>query len=199
MPRRASRTNDSVKGGMTVPSRLVQLLTVAAFTGLALPLATASLLRAMDLATLTAGADQIVIGEVLSAESTWDGEHRSIYSTIEIGVQESWKGSLPTNGRIRIRQLGGRVGQVEMTVVGMPRFTRGERALVFLRREQVVGMSQGKRTLRWDSASRSWMVDAPDRAGALKVAFRGDPRSLEPLQGESLDHLRERIRALVRD
>jgi hypothetical protein len=154
----------------------------------------------MDLAELTTGADQIVVGDVLSSsESAWDAEHRSIYSTVEIGVQESWKGSPPANGRIKIRQLGGTVGQIEMTVLGMPRFTPGERALVFLRHTHVVGMSQGKRNIRWDSASKCWMVDAPDGTGALKVALRGDSRSPEPSQGESLDHLRERVRALVRD
>lgn len=184
---------------MGVPLRLVHVLSFAAFAGLALPSATASLLRAMDLAELTTGADQIVVGDVLSSESAWDAEHRSIYSTIEIGVQESWKGSPPANGRIKIRQLGGTVGQIEMSVPGMPRFTPGERALVFLRRTHVVGMSQGKRSVRWDSASKCWMADAPDRTGALKVVLRGDARTPEPSQGESLDHLRERVRALVRD
>jgi len=174
-------------------------MTVAALTGFALPLATASLLRAMDLAELTSDADQIVVGDVLSSESAWDERHRSIYSTIEMVVQESWKGSPPGNGRIKIRQLGGTVGQVEMTVLGMPRFTLGERALVFLRHAQVVGLTQGKRRVRWDSTNNCWMADVPERAGAIKMELRRNMRSMETSQSESLDEVRERVRALVRN
>jgi hypothetical protein len=60
------------------------------------PVAMASLMRAMDLSELTANADQIVVVDVLSTESAWDGGHRNIYSTVEIKVLESWKGSLGT-------------------------------------------------------------------------------------------------------
>ena len=182
---------------MPIASRLLQVLTIAAFTGIAMPWAMASLVRAMDLAALTTEADQIVVGEVLSSASAWDGGHRNIYSAIEIGVQESWKGVLPASGKIRIRQLGGTVGQVEMTVLGMPRFAPGERALVFLRHEQVVGMAQGKRHIRWDPTSSHWMVDAPDRAGLLKTQLHRNPGSPEPSQGETLELLREKVRALV--
>jgi hypothetical protein len=133
----------------------------------------------------------------VSTESAWDSGHRNIYSTIDINVQESWKGATPGDGRIRIRQLGGAVGDIEMTVFGMARFTPGERALLFLRQARVVGMGQGKRLVHWDSADKRWLADAPDRSHVLGVDGQGRPRAAESNQPEALDRLRERVRALI--
>lgn len=163
----------------------------------ALPVATASLMRAMDLAELTASADQIVVGDVVSTECEWDGGHRNIYSTIEISVQESWKGSPPNNGRIKIRQLGGTVGEIEMTVHGMARFTRGERALLFLRQSGVVGMGQGKRHVQWDPGNKQWLVEAAEGIEVVSAGAKGSPGDAH--RSEALNQLRERVRALVRN
>jgi len=176
---------------------LIQWLTLATCAGAALPAAMASLMRAMDLAELTTGADQIVVGDVVATESAWDGEHRNIYSTIEISVRESWKGSVPSDGRIRIRQLGGTVGEIEMTVYGMARFTRGERALLFLRQARVVGMGQGKRRVQWDPGNKQWLADAPEEREV--VAAGGGRSSHVGDAPEALNQLRERVRALVRN
>ena len=189
----------TVWGVMTRARRLIPLLAAAVCAVAALPVARATLMRTMDLAELTATADQIVVGDVLSTDSAWDSGHRNIYTTIDIGVRESWKGAPPSDGRIRIRQLGGSVGEIEMTVLGMARFTPGERALLFLREARVVGWSQGKRGLYWDSPGKRWTVDAPDRAGILSVDAHGNTRAGAPNASESLDRLRERVRALVRN
>lgn len=196
---RAALTSGTVHGGMTSARRLIPVLAIAVCAVAALPVAMATLMRTMDLAELTATAEQIVVGDVLSTESAWDSGHRNIYTTIDIGVRESWKGAPPSDERIRIRQLGGSVGEIEMTVYGMARFTPGERALLFLRQARVVGWSQGKRGLHWDPSGKRWLVDAPDRAGVLGVDTQGRPRAAESNQSESLDRLRERIRALVRN
>jgi hypothetical protein len=179
--------------------RLAQWLTLAACTGFVLPVATASLIRAMDLAELTARADQIVVGDVLSAESTWDGSHRNITTTVEVGVTEMWKGVAPSDGRIRIRQLGGTVGDIEMSVHGMARFSLGERALLFLRQSSVVGMNQGKRSIHWDASGKRWLADAQVRSGNFVAGTQGRARDSTPSQPESLDQLRESVRALVRN
>jgi hypothetical protein len=184
---------------MTSACRLIPVLAIAVCVTTDLPGAKATLMRTMDLAELTASAEQIVVGDVLAADSAWDSGHRSIYTTIVIGVRESWKGETPSDGRIRIRQLGGSVGEIEMTVHGMARFTSGERALLFLRQARVVGWSQGKRVVHWDTPGKRWLVDAPDRAGVVSVDSRGAPRAAESTQTESLDRLRERVRAMVRN
>jgi hypothetical protein len=177
----------------------MQWLAIAACTGAALPVALASLMRAMDLTELTTSADQIVVCEVVSTESAWDSEHRNIHTTIEVSVQEGWKGTVPGHGHIKIHQLGGTVGDIEMTVYGMARFARGERALLFLRQARVVGMGQGKRLLHWDPSNKQWLADAPQGVDVVKTGGQGSPSPGDAHQPEPLNRLRERVRALVRN
>jgi hypothetical protein len=179
-----------------VPS-IVRLAVTAACMLISLPEAMASLVRALDLAELTADADQVVVGDVLSVQAAWDAAHRNIHTTVEIGVRENWKGSPPAGGRITIRQLGGTVGEIEMTVYGMPAFSVGERALLFLRRSQVVGMSQGKRNLRWETAGQRWLADGAAGSEAVTVDSRGRLHTAGPSRTETLDSLREKVRSLV--
>jgi len=180
---------------MSRPRCLIQVLAIVACTVPTLPVAMATLMRMMDLAELTTRADQIVVGDVVSQESAWDSGHRNIYTTIEISVRESWKGASPADGKIRIRQLGGAVGDIEMTVHGMAQFEPGERSLLFLRQTQVVGWSQGKRRIRWDPTGKHWLADAPDRARVLSTGAQGRPDESD--QPEGLDQLRARVRTLM--
>jgi hypothetical protein len=155
--------------------------------------ARASVMRAMDLAELTSDAENIVVGDVLSTESAWDAHHRTIYSTVEIAVAESWKGQVPESGRIRLRHFGGSVGDIEMTVYGEARFQQGERVVVFLHGGRLVGMGQGKRRLAWDREAKHWMAAPWDRTGA-SLAGKADGTA-EPTV--PLETLRAQVRALV--
>src|SRR5512136_451443 len=82
--------------------------------------AEATLLRLLDLPELVAAADRIVVADVQSSHAAWDASHRTIYTTVEIRVRESWKGPSPSDGAITLRHLGGTVGEIEMTVHGAP-------------------------------------------------------------------------------
>jgi hypothetical protein len=182
---------------MSRRSTIVKLVTAALGLLLGLPVATASLVRALDLAELARDAEQVVVADVVSLHAAWDGVHRNIYTTIEVVVQESWKGAVPGDGRITIRQPGGTVGEIEMTVVGMPRFSAGERTLLFLRHAQVLGMAQGKRRLRWEAAGRRWLVEGADRSTAVAFDAQGKLQNVRPDRTEDLDSLRARVRRLV--
>jgi hypothetical protein len=171
----------------------LRLCLVEALIILAGASASASVMRAMDLAELTASADHVVLGEVLSTESAWDAKHRTIFSTVEIAVAESWKGPVPGTGRIRLRQFGGVVGDIEMTVYGEARFQQGERVVVFTQGDHLVGMGQGKRRLSWDGATKRWMAAPWDRAGA-SLAGKAAGSSERAV---SLETLRAQVRALV--
>src|ERR1017187_4385982 len=105
MSARVALVSGTVRGVMTRACRLIPLLAAAVCAVAALPVARSTLMRTMDLAELTAIADQIVVGDVLSTESAWDSGHRNIYTTIDIGVRESWKGAPPSDGRIRPRRI----------------------------------------------------------------------------------------------
>jgi hypothetical protein len=165
--------------------------------GVASPVATASLVRALDLTALIADADRIVVADVVSVQAAWDATHRSIHTTVEIAVRESWKGDVPVDGRLTIRQPGGTVGDIEMTVRGMPVFAAGERSLLFLHRAHVVGMSQGKRNLRWQAAEKRWLVAPADHAEVVALGPDGRLRATLPAGAETLDELRTRVRSLV--
>jgi hypothetical protein len=159
--------------------------------------AQATLMRAMDLPELVAAADRIVVADVLSTQSAWDSSGRTIHTTVAIAVRESWKGPSDGSASISLRQLGGTVGEIEMTVHGSAKFAVGERALLFLRGARLVGMSQGKRSLRWEPARRRWLVAPADRAHtipAVNVASVAQPDA-----DDDLDTLRTKVRALVRN
>ncbi len=187
------------------PMKTLPLLATLAALLTTAPSAKASLVRAMDLAELTAAADKVVVGNVAKVECQWDRDHRNIYTTIEIEVQESWKGITPANGRILLRQPGGTVGEIEMTVIGMPTFSPGERAVLFLEKASVVGMGQGKRLMRWDQARKQWFVEPGqadgavrvDRGGQLRSATRAASEASEAESPESIDSLRTKVRALL--
>jgi hypothetical protein len=151
----------------------------------------------MDLSELTASAEHVVVADVARVTSQWDDDHRNIITTVEIAVQESWKGSPPSDGKIRLRQPGGTVGDIEMTVVGMPRFSVGERALLFLQQAGVVGMGQGKRPLRWNASEKRWLVEVADTAGAVRLDRKGTLRAEVASTPESLDSMRSKVRALL--
>ncbi len=148
--------------------------------------AAASIMIALDLPDLVLQADHIAVVEVGSVHAAWDDRHERIYSTIDLKVIERWKTppagpsgsslqSTPVvqSDRLTVVQAGGTVGDISMTVMGMGTFIPGERSLVFLRgpmaRAQVIGMTQGKRTLRYESTSRNWLVAPPDLRQAKLV------------------------------
>lgn len=141
-----------------------------------------SILLARDLPDLVREAHQIAIVTVVSVRSQWDADRRRIYSTIDLDVIERWKGGDDLPQRVTIVQPGGTVDGIHMVVMGLGEFSVGERSLVFLsgtpNRARVVGMSQGKRLLRFDQTRRTWRVAPVDLHNARLVRPR--PPSTEP-------------------
>ncbi len=171
-------------------------------TALLVPsLAAGSLVQSLDLAELTARAERIVVAQVLSSKSDWDSAHRTIHTRIEIKVEEAWKGAVAPGERIVIVQPGGSVGNIEMRVHGMPGFVVGEKAVLFLAGEaaaRVVGMSQGKRSVRWDGTAKRWVAEAAEHSAVVRRDSQGQVQPALPQPAAGLDELREQVRALVR-
>jgi hypothetical protein len=195
--------------------RSLRLVLSAAALGAALLMsypAPASLIAALDTATMVQRADHIAVVDVVSTSAAWDDKHERILSTIELSVVESWKGALAPATRVKVVQPGGTVGDITMTVFGMSRFVPGERALVFLEGgpegARVVGMAQGKRLVRRELASGRWMVNVPESAGASFVrtappsgTLPGGAANSVPvleLRARPLDDVRVQIRDLLR-
>src|SRR5206468_6189027 len=74
----------------------------------------------MDLPALVEESDSIVQGQVEGVDSRWDEQNRTIFTYISIKVREPLKANPgPT---VVIRQLGGKVGTMHLSVMGMPVF-----------------------------------------------------------------------------
>jgi hypothetical protein len=177
--------------------RVLTILVTLALGGISSTLQ-ASLLRAMSLPELVAKADQIVVARVVSASAAWDASHRKIISIVVIDIEEMWKGS--GEKHLTIVQPGGTVGDIEMTVYGMPSFVHGERSLLFLQgtsRVQVVGMAQGKRPIHWDAPSEQWLVEPADNSESVELGPNAKIRRAEAGAPATLNALRQQVRVLT--
>jgi hypothetical protein len=161
----------------------------------------ASLILALDLPTLVARADQISVVDVVSVKAAWNAEHDRILTTVDVAVVDCWKGAAAPASHVTVVQPGGTVGGLTMRIDGMPHFSPGERALLFLRgsaeRASVVGMAQGKRPLSREATSGRWLVSAPDRAGADFVPTTPASASIFAVRTQPLGDLRSEVRALA--
>jgi hypothetical protein len=164
--------------------------------------ARASLVVALDLAGLTARAERVVVGEVLSVQASWDASHKKIYSTVVVQVAETWKGEAPGDGRVVIVQPGGVVGDIEMHVHGMPHFAVGDRGVLFLTgaltQATVVGLGQGMRPLHFNAQTARWIVEAGDRSAAVLLDGHGGTRPAPPEPALPLQDMRSKVRELLR-
>ena len=140
------------------PRNAIRMALMAAV--LAVP-AFATTVVKLNLEQLVQRADLIVQGQVQSVSSQWDEKRRLVFTTISIRVDETLKGEhslMALKGQsVVIRQIGGTVGTIQMSVAGLPQFKTGGRALVFLKRHdattfQVVGMNQGLYEIKQDVA-----------------------------------------------
>jgi hypothetical protein len=155
---------------------------------------TTTVLR-IELPALVEQADTIVQGRVERLDAQWDERRKIIFTNIQIRVDEQLKGAAqPT---VLVRQLGGKVGSLNMSISGMPAFRPGENVIVFLKRNpeptyHVVGLSQGKYQIADDFATNNAAgLDLIDNKNG-KVSAGGLVRR------ESLDSFKSRIRSLVK-
>ena len=107
----------------------------------------ASLVEALDLATLMGEAEQVVVARVISLNSRFD-ERGQIVTDVAMQVEESVKGEQPAGAAIVVRKQGGVLGDIGMRVSGEPNFSVGETVVLFGGRTKdgalrPVGMSQG--------------------------------------------------------
>lgn len=176
--------------------------TITMTLALAASPARASMALAMDLQELTAQADRVVVGEVLSVKSAWEPDHKRIFTNIEVQVADSWKGTAPAGGKIVIQQPGGQVGDIESRVYGLAQFQVGDRAVMFLkgtpRASAVLGLGQGVRALHFDELAHQWMVLGGDRSAAVIPDRQGRFIPAAPEASLPLEALRARILLLVK-
>jgi hypothetical protein len=130
----------------SILSSLVLILAMAA-------IASATIVPRMELPELVQKADSIVQGQVQHTEVRW--ENNLAFTYVWLNVADPMKGE--RRSEVVIKQIGGKIGAMNVTVAGMPKFAQGEDVIVFLKDSkdgtfQVLGMNQGKYAIDNDFA-----------------------------------------------
>ena len=145
-----------------VPHKQIAWLVFATFVLASAP-AAATLLRSFDLTGLSREAHVVVRGKVFSQEDRWNEERTKIYRYSTVEVLERVK-SERVAARIVVKQIGGTVDGMTMSVPGTADLRAGEEVVLFLRTDgryhYLVGMHQGKYGVRRD-ASGVWVTREP--------------------------------------
>ncbi len=169
--------------------------------------ADASVMLALDFPALVAQADHVVVGNVESSTSRWDGSGR-IVTDVSIRVDETMMGDRATGEVLVVTHLGGAVGEVGLHIEGEARFAVGERALVFGANVRgsstlvrVVGMSQGAFEIRAMPEHPGEDMVMPSGAGLALMQRVQNSRLLPAppalLEPRSLSSLRPMLRELI--
>ncbi len=116
--------------------------------------ASATTLVRMSVAQMSHAAQAIVRARCLEESTGWDAGE--IWTFTSFDVQEVWQGSAPA--QIKVRLLGGRVGNLTSSVSGVPRFRSGEEVVLFLERTprgdfSVVSWEQGTFRIHREAAT----------------------------------------------
>ena len=176
------------------------LYSFVAVVCLTLP-AGATLVPPFSLEELVARSEVIVQGRCLRSWTDWDANHQFIWTHHEIEVSAPLKGTLART--VVVSEVGGRVGELQLLVEGMPTYRPSEELVLFLYRTptglwRARGLGQGKYTVRIDD-SGTRRVRA-DLHGAALLEPNGGPArvsALRRLEGTALEDFKSQIRDLV--
>lgn len=167
-----------------------------AFLTLALALpAGASTFLAMSQEELVERAAAVVTGRVVEVASFWNDKGTSIVTEAVIEVDEAILGDAPSH--VRVRTLGGQVGDQKIVAIGSPTFERGEKLLLFLAPpqdgfHQVLGYLQGELRIRTGPGGREMAVPTWEADTVRVIAKDGTPARVP--RAVPLDDLKQQIR-----
>jgi hypothetical protein len=113
------------------------------------PFSHATTVQRLALDELVKKANRIVVGKVGNSRTYWSDNGKLILTSYTIEVSESIKGQASRS--VELTTIGGKIGDLELHVAGMPSFVKGEETVVFLEDSHsfqiVVGLGQGKFTV----------------------------------------------------
>ena len=112
-------------------------------------LARGTTVEPLALEDLVKRAHHIVSGKVRNSRTYWSANRALILTSYAIEIDESIKGRPPR--ALELTTIGGKIGDLELHVSGMPSFAKDENVIVFTESsgpyEVVMGLGQGKFTL----------------------------------------------------
>ena len=161
---------------------------------LAAGIAGATTIELLSFSEMTDSSELIVSGQIADSWSSWDSEHKYIWTHYRILVSNALKGQ---GSQVEIAEPGGVVDGIGMKIGGSTGFRQGETVLVFLQRMpngylRTAGLGQGK-----------YSVDATGRlhGAALRevdILEKGTRSAGVSLEGLTLSEAAERIIAQIR-
>ncbi len=178
---------------MTRP-RLLLAASIFLAAGLVAVPAGATLLRRFSLGDLVRRSDVIAVVHVEGSRSLRAGKHNFIYTDYRLRVDEVWHAGakvekLQAGAELTLRQIGGRVGDHEQSVVGTAEIRAGDHLVVFARhdgeRAYLAGMLQGARFLR------------PGAQGFRVFPSRTAAEARDPAAGLDYARFREQVATLL--
>jgi len=109
----------------------------------------ATTVERLGLEDLVKKARTIVVGKVTGSRTYWSANGKLILTDYTVEVDETLKGQAAR--RMAVTAIGGKIGDLELHVSGMPAFQQGESAVVFIEQsggyQTVVGLGQGRFTV----------------------------------------------------
>ena len=155
--------------------RLVRLLALVLTLGLLSTSALALPSKIFTLAELISRSDALVRGRVEASEAAWNAAGDRIYTDWTVRVSEAVFGA--ARGQVlKVRQMGGRVGEVTQRVSGNASVALGEEVVLFLKTDgsfhYIAAMAQGKWSVVGDAGAER-LVRVPAADGAVP---KGAPR-----------------------
>ncbi|MBO0720610.1 MAG: hypothetical protein J2P41_07300 [Blastocatellia bacterium] len=175
-------------------ARLRLALIATLLTSLMVLPAQATVMRMLEVEELTRISSDVFHGQVLSTEADWDAEHKHIYTSIRVRVDETLKGSLGRSEVVTVTQLGGVKDGKRTDYAGRPVFKPGETVVLFTKRGKnndfiVVGLKQGKMTVDGNMVRRDFSGITLVRRSANGL----QPLAAPPATAMTFDQLRSRV------
>jgi hypothetical protein len=176
---------------------MVRTLLMLGIVTMAATTAQATVLIPLELGELSREARTIARGRVVDVQGRWSDDRRRIETLVTLDVESYLKGAL--GAELQFRIPGGQLGRFRSIVVGAPRFSIGQRVVVFLEAQapglpHVLGLSQGVFRIV-ASAGRDVVTPAPlvAEAGPGRRVVRG----ANELRPPSLLAFEQQVRALA--
>ena len=160
--------------------------------------ASATSLTALDLPTLTQGADRVLLGTVERVDSHFLGDGGSyIVTDVSIRCEKELLG-VPAGSRFVVRHLGGVVGELGQRVHGEASYRPGEQVLLFAKERGgaffAMGMAQGAMHVFRDSAGVARVDIDLDQTELVAPSGQTVPAAA---QGRALDDVLSTVRSLL--
>jgi hypothetical protein len=163
----------------------------------------ASTFARMGLQDLVAENSLIVVGEVVSSRSYWNGPRTIILTDVQVSVSEILKGKLG-EPEITVTLPGGTVDGETVAVIGGAELTPGSSYVLFLRQGDLPG-ARGVRVIREHSQGVFEIQLAKDGLHAISQATRlslipdglGNTVALGGAQGMPFQSMRQSVRDLA--